>query len=161
MALYDSGFSSSVSPAVQRREQLLRAHALPAADSVDTEQEVPEIRSEAPRDEVKSDAQAPASTSEKIALEVLTAGPLAHKRFSLFRKGESRTTSNLREALRPATGGGGPENPIYVTIAERVWYHLIRLFLSLMDTQIVVTSGRGFSGLFSLWLLVPSVRILI
>lgn len=123
MALYDSGHSSSVSPAVQRREQLLRALVPPTTDAnITSSQLSPEAQSSDASPEAKSEPQASVSRSQEIAHEVLSAGPLA--RFSLSRKdGASTVTAGLRQnLLRSASGGGGgPENPIFVTISERVY----------------------------------------
>lgn len=104
-------------PAVQRREQLLKALAPSTTEAaIETQQNIDSSA------EVKADTQAPVSRSQEIAQEILSAGPLT--RSSLLRRdGSSSTgaTAMKLNVLRSASGagGGGPENPIYVTIAER------------------------------------------
>lgn len=121
MALYDSGHSASVAPAVQRREQLLRSLLPPTSTTnTATAEQVPEAQPSVTTSEPKSDVQVPPSRSQEIAHEVLSTSPLA--RFSLLRRdGSSPASGGLRRNLLRSAGSGGPENPIFVTIAERTY----------------------------------------
>lgn len=117
MALSDSSHSSSVMPAVRRREQLLRS----LAPAIDTSQPASEQVKEASAED-QAEPQTSVSRSEEIAQQILMAGPLT--RSTLLRRSKpSGAANSLRQNLlrASASGGGGPENPIYVTIAERAF----------------------------------------
>lgn len=117
-ALVKADLSTSVNPAVQRREQLVRAHSLPAPPS--SEQSAGQNSSASVADSV------PLSRSQEIAQKVLanvSAGPA-------FNIPPGPLIGSAKQTLAPISmsalagagaGGGGPSNPIYVTIAERAF----------------------------------------
>ena len=129
MALVKSGHNASVTPAVQRREQLLRTHPLPTElQQDDTATLNAEQRSTQPATNTESlaastsitpDAHDLPSRSAEIAKKVLAAE--AAQLLSTAKKGSAQTgtSSALKSAPVGANNsGGGPESPIYVTIAE-------------------------------------------
>lgn len=128
MALVKSGHNASVAPAVQRREQLMRAHPLPSTTETDDlvagNSEQAQARPASETESVSSSSAATqemSSRSQEIAKMVLSseAKVLSTPRLS--------TTSSTGAApavkatpLSAGSGTGGPDSPIYVTIAERM-----------------------------------------
>lgn len=115
-ALVKADLSTSVNPAVQRREQLVRAHPLPAPPS--SEQSAGQNSSASVADSV------PLSRSQEIAQKVLanvSAGPAFNIPTGPLVGSAKQTSTPMSMSALAGAGGGGPSNPIYVTIAERAF----------------------------------------
>ena len=123
MALVKSGYNESVIPAVKRREQLLRAHPLPGATLEDSEthgaeQSAQQQSSDAESTGATVSAGESTSRSQEIALKVLAA-EAASRLSSVKGSKQSGSSSTLKAVAAGGGTGGGPDSPIYVTIAER------------------------------------------
>ncbi|EJD05932.1 ATP-dependent metallopeptidase Hfl [Fomitiporia mediterranea MF3/22] len=129
MALVKSGHNASVTPAVSRREQLLRTHPLPTELQQDDTatlnagqqltQPVTTTESLVASTSATSGAHLLSSRSQEIAKRVLATE--AAQLLSTAKKGSAQmsASSALKSApLSTNNSGGGPESPIYVTIAE-------------------------------------------
>ncbi|KAL5490402.1 YME1 [Sanghuangporus weigelae] len=138
MALVKSGHNASVTPAVQRREQLIRAHPLPSAIEMNDLATANSGQVQArPVGETESVASSSGSTqefssrSQEIAKMVLSseAKILSAPRLNTTTSNTGTSPTLKTATLSPGSGGGGPESPIYVTIAEprgEFWKKIIR-----------------------------------
>lgn len=123
MALVKADHTASVAPAVQRREQLLRTHVLPtetetAAPSTVQSASEPTVTSESAA--LSSIAKEPLSRSQEIAKEVLEGEATVET--TVQDTSKTGSSASVKTAVIGATSGGGaPDSPIYVTIAERMF----------------------------------------
>lgn len=130
MALVASKHTASVTPAVQRREQLLRTHILPSETQVD-ETAAPNTAQSTPAPTVTSESAAlssiskePLSRSQEIAKEVLEGEPMVESMVQdTLKTVSSGSVKSAFVSTASGGGGGSPDAPIYVTIAERTFIH--------------------------------------
>lgn len=137
MALVKAGHTASVVPAVQRREQLLRTHVLPNKTQAD-EKATPSTAQSASESTVSSTSESavlssiakePLSRSQEIAKEVLAEEATVDTTVKDTSKTGSSTSVKTAAIGTTSGGGGGPESPIYVTIAERAFKYNYSPFL--------------------------------
>ncbi|KAI5124509.1 hypothetical protein M0805_003033 [Coniferiporia weirii] len=148
-ALVNSGHSSSVNPAVHRREQLLRAYPLATATDFTIKQAEPQPASDVELESNESTVAPPLSRSQEIAQKVLAAELTPPLSLPLHDKSMPEASLRKQAATLSASGGGGPENPIHVTIAEprgEMWRKIIK------SVSWFVVTGFFFLVILSLFL---------
>ncbi|KAH8117450.1 ATP-dependent metallopeptidase Hfl [Phellopilus nigrolimitatus] len=140
-ALVKSDLSASLTPSVQRREQLFRAHPLPS--TTDTDQLTSQPAEVTEPSDTPSTSQMPLSRSQEIAQKVLAADAVKGLGNSVSQK----ERSSPEQMVTPASvGGTNPESPIFVTIAEprgEMWRKIIKSvawFTATMFFMLVVFS---------------------